>query len=194
MNHKIRTTYNFGPTFCLFVPNYAAQYLKKSYSKGTFDLQDLDLHNAIEHDASLVREDVYKNPDQSQLAVPLIEQLLASATGKDKDGKALLTEKDLSMALGQRRADSQATNPEFTTSFSHRLFGSSNASTMLTIFGGRVDDIRTLLLEERIPVGWQSKIRSRFGFTFAAFNGTVIRVLRGVKKVPPSTAKIDDIA
>jgi hypothetical protein len=53
--HKIRTTYNFAPTFCLFVPNYAAQYLKKSYSKDTFNLQDLDLHNAIEHDGSLVR-------------------------------------------------------------------------------------------------------------------------------------------
>ena len=30
--------------------------LKKDYSKDTFDLEELDLHNGIEHDASLVRE------------------------------------------------------------------------------------------------------------------------------------------
>jgi hypothetical protein len=60
IQHKIRTTYNFGSTFCLFVPNYAAGYLKKSYSKDTFDLQDLDLHDksGIEHDASLVRAQI----------------------------------------------------------------------------------------------------------------------------------------
>ena len=55
IQHKIRTAYNFAPTFCLFVPHYASDYLKKSYSKDTFDLKDLDLHDAIEHDGSLVR-------------------------------------------------------------------------------------------------------------------------------------------
>jgi len=186
MNHKIRATYNFSPTFCLFVPNYAANYLKKSYSKDTFDLQDLDLHNAIEHDGSLVREDFYNCPDQSKIAVPLIEKLLAYASGKDAEGKPLLTQKDLSQALSQRRADAKDTNPEFTTSFVHRMFGSSNASTMLTIFGGRIDDLRTVLLEERLPDGWQSRVRARFGLTFAAFNGTVLKVITGVKDVPPS--------
>jgi len=186
MSHKIRTTYNFSSTFCLFVPNFAAQYLKKSYSKDTFDLQDLDLHNAIEHDGSLVREDVYYSVDQSKIAVPLIEKLLEYASGKDAEGKPLLTPKDLSQALGQRRADAKATNPEFTTSLSHRIFGSSNASTMLTIFGGRMDDIRTVLLEERLPDGWESRVRTRFGLTFGAFNLTVFRVENGIKKVPPS--------
>jgi len=30
--------------------------LKKSYDNDTFDLEELDLHNGIEHDASLFRE------------------------------------------------------------------------------------------------------------------------------------------
>ena len=56
LNHHIRATYNFSPTFCSFVPHFAARMLKKDYSKDTFDLEELDLHNGIEHDASLVRE------------------------------------------------------------------------------------------------------------------------------------------
>jgi len=49
----IRKSYNFGSTFCFFVPNTAANMLKRSYWKDSFDLADLDLHNGIEHDASL---------------------------------------------------------------------------------------------------------------------------------------------
>jgi len=189
MTQKIRTTYNFSSTFCLFVPNYAAGYLKKNYNKDTFDLQDLDLHNAIEHDGSLVREDYYHCHDQSIIAVPLIEQLIAYASGKDAEGKPLLTPKDISQALSQRRADSHDTNPEFSTSLVHRMFGSANASTLLKIFGGRMDDIRTVLLDERLPDGWESRVRSRFGLTFGAFNYTVFKVENGVKTVPPSPPK-----
>ena len=57
---------------------------------------------------------------------------------------------------------------------------------MLTIFGGRIDDLRTILLEERIPDGWEPRIRSRFGLTFGGFNLTVLKVLGGIKDVPPS--------
>lgn len=56
MNAKIRVTYNFAPSFCFFVPNVAASMLKKNYGKDTFDLAELDLHNGIEHDASLTRK------------------------------------------------------------------------------------------------------------------------------------------
>ena len=51
----IRTTYNFSPTFCYFVPKFAADMLNKDYNKDTFDLKELDLHNGIEHDASFCR-------------------------------------------------------------------------------------------------------------------------------------------
>ena len=55
MPHKLNATYNFAPSFTFFVPNLAANMLKKNFYKDTFDLSDLDLHNGIEHDASLTR-------------------------------------------------------------------------------------------------------------------------------------------
>ena len=63
-----------------------------------------------------------------------------------------------------------------------------SSSTMLTIFGGRIDDLRPMLTEERFAENWEPRILSRFGLTMAAFNGTVIPVERGVdvKKVEQS--------
>jgi len=94
----------------------------------------------------------------------------------------VLTAKDLSAALSQRFADSKANNPNFTTSFLHRMFGAGNASFLLTLFGGSVAPIRTLLLEERIEDGWVPANASRFGVTLAAFNNTAIKVALGRKR------------
>ncbi|KAG2017415.1 hypothetical protein CC2G_006925 [Coprinopsis cinerea AmutBmut pab1-1] len=153
MGDKIRETYNFAPSFCLFVPNYAATMLGKDFNKDTFDLQELDLHNGIEHDASLTREDAALVPDQSKPHIPFIRELLDSATGTDAEGRKVLTIEDLSKYSAKRRVDARETNPEYTLSKVHRTFGSANSSTLLTIFGGRVDDLESILIEERIP-GW----------------------------------------
>ena len=56
---KIYTTYNFAPSYCLFVTNFAAKMLKKNYGTDTFDLADLNLHcdkGGIEYDASITRQ------------------------------------------------------------------------------------------------------------------------------------------
>lgn len=79
-------------------------------------------------------EDTYHSPDQSKIAVPLIEDLLANVSGKDADGKPVMTPKDLSASLSQRYADAEATNPEFTTSFAHRGFGASKYVRIFTGF------------------------------------------------------------
>jgi len=172
MGAKIRVTYNFAPSFCFFVPNFAANYLNKSYGKDTFDLADLDLHSesGIEHDASLTREDAALVSNQGKPHIPFVDELLASASGKDKEGNPLLTSKDLAAYSSKRRVDARASNPEYTLSTFHKLFGSSNSATMLTIFGGRVHDLQSILIEERIPEGWESRVRSRWGLTFASFN------------------------
>ena len=52
----IHATYNFSPSFCYYACHYAARILNKSYSRDTFDLEEINLHNGIEHDASLTRE------------------------------------------------------------------------------------------------------------------------------------------
>lgn len=51
---------------------------------------------------------------------------------------------------------------------------SFSSSTLLTIFGGRVKDLETILLEERLPEGWESRVRRRLGLTFATFNLTTV--------------------
>ncbi len=53
---------------------------------------------------------------------------------------------------------------------------------MLTIFGGRIDDLTPMLTEERFAENWEPRILSRFGLTMAKFNGTVLPVELGVKK------------
>jgi hypothetical protein len=52
---------------------------------------------------------------------------------------------------------------------------------MLTIFGGRIEDLTPMLKEERFPEHWEPRILSRFGLTMAKFNGTVLPVEWGVK-------------
>ncbi|KAF8957521.1 Chloroperoxidase [Flammula alnicola] len=181
---KIRSTYNFAPSFCFFVPDFAANMLNRSYSKDTFDLADLDLHSesGIEHDASLTREDSALVPNQGKPHLPFVKELLESASGKDKDGNPLLTPKDLSEYSAKRRVDARATNSAFTLSLFHKVFGSSNSSTLLTIFGGRVADLEPFLIEERLPEGWESRIRKRMGLTIGTFNSTVLKLEFGTNK------------
>lgn len=180
LGSHIRATYNFSPTFCSFVPHFAARMLKRSYSEDTFDLEELDQHGGIEHDGSLLRLDAAFQPDQSVKHVPFIEELLAAATGKDKDGNDLITTKDLSRILGKRRAVARAVNKGFSDNFFHRIFGSTNAATLVTVFGGRVDDLHSFLLHERIPESWESRIRQPYGLTLTTFNKTIVGVELGV--------------
>ncbi|KAH7928882.1 Cloroperoxidase [Leucogyrophana mollusca] len=190
LNRQIRSTYNFGSSFCSFVPHFAAKMLQKSYSKDVFDLEDLDLHNGIEHDASLTRADTHFQKDQSVKHLPYIEELLASATGKDSEGNAILTLKDLQKVQGKRRAEARAKNPEFSLSLFHKIFGSSNSSTLLTIFGGRVEDLRSILFDERLPEGWESRIRQPHGLTITNFNTTVLRCEFGTREKDFEVSKV----
>jgi hypothetical protein len=45
-----------SPTFCIFILKFIAGHMKKDYNKDAFDLTELDAHNEIEHDGSLVRK------------------------------------------------------------------------------------------------------------------------------------------
>jgi hypothetical protein len=68
---------------------------------------------------------VYFEPDQGKPHVQFIKELLAEATGKDENGKAILTIEDLSRYSSKRRADARAKNPEFTLEKIHKTFGST---------------------------------------------------------------------
>jgi len=182
LNHCIRATFNFAPSFCFFVPKFAADFLDKSYWSDTFDLEELSKHNAIEHDASLTRQDVALVKDQGKPDLELVNWLLGTASGKLPDGSPQMTKKDLSYALSKRRYDAQKTNKEYTENLGHNMFGSSNSSTMLTLFGGSIADLTPMLTEERFAPNWEPRVRSHFGLTMAKFNFTVIPVELGINK------------
>lgn len=125
LSTKVRHSFNFAPTFCFFVSKFAADFLNRSYWTGTFDLADLSLHNAIEHDASLTRKDAALVADQGKPDLQLVHDLLKEATGTMPDGSLRLTTPDLSRALSKRRVDARKTNSNYTESFFHNIFGSS---------------------------------------------------------------------
>ena len=151
--------------------------------------------------------DAHEDPDQGKIALPLVERVLKCGTGPHGN----MTKKDLSRLLGERRVEAKAANPEYSQALVHKLFGSSkcvsppsilrlgvlcstyastlsfllhvySSSTLLTIFGGRIDDLRPFLTEERIPDGWEPRIRHRMGLTIAEFNMTVLPVELGIKE------------
>ncbi|VDB87125.1 unnamed protein product [Peniophora sp. CBMAI 1063] len=206
LTSTVRDTYNFGPTFCIFVPRFIAKILNRTYSTDHLDLSDMDVHNGIEHDASLLREDTFRKFHQGLPSAELITRFLASATGpapkepkltvhyptgppappfspltEKIDMDTTITKADMSLALSNARREARQLNPQYSLDHGHRMFGASNASTMLTIFGGRVRDLATILIEERLPTGWEPRVRDRFGLTFAKFNMTVMPVEMGVR-------------
>ncbi|KAK0223646.1 Chloroperoxidase [Armillaria fumosa] len=189
LTRLVRVTYNFSPSFCYFVPLFCARMLEKDYNKDSVDLSDLDLHNGIEHDASLTRQDRYHEPNQGAPHIPYVKELLESSSGKAPDGSALLTPDDLARFSAKRRIEAASANPEFSLDFGHKIFGSSNSSTMLTIMGGRVKDLESFLIEERIPDGWESRILARKGLTFQTFNKTVFNVEWKTKKLTDKAKK-----
>jgi len=189
----IHDVFNFAPSFCYFVPWYAAQFLQRDYNKDTMNLNDIDVHNCIEHDASILRHDTKFQTDQSKPALDLIHSFLASATGDD--GKTV-TLADSSKFMELRRAHSKAHNPQYTQNVDQKMFASGNASILFSFFGGNVDDLRIFLNEERLPEGWEPKVRTKKGLTLFTFNTLVSRIegnideRRGAKALKDVTYKV----
>jgi len=47
---------------------------------------------------------------------------------------------------------------------------------MYDTFGGRVEDLRPWLLEERFPANWQPRVRKRYGYTMLALNFRTLQI------------------
>ncbi|KAJ7743557.1 Chloroperoxidase [Mycena metata] len=189
MTHAVQTSFNLSSTFSIFIPTFAADILHKDYKTGTFDLAELSIHNGIEHDGSFLRQDARLDPKQDKPYLPLVNDLLASATGKDSAGNIVFTHADLSRASGKRRSEARANNPEFTLTRAQKNFASGNCSSLLLVFGGRVADLGPFLREERIPQGWEPRIVSRYGLSLLEFNRNIFKVERAIKEeIPVVTA------
>ncbi len=57
-----------------------------------------------------------------------------------------------------------------------------SSATLLTAFGGRLADLESFLIDERLPDGWESCIRKPYGMTFASFNVTIFKIEFGVNE------------
>lgn len=55
-SERIVATFNLSSTLSSSILHVAAGMLNKDYDKDTFDLEEMSLHNGIEHDASLTRK------------------------------------------------------------------------------------------------------------------------------------------
>jgi hypothetical protein len=57
-----------------------------------------------------------------------------------------------------------------------------SGSQLSNIFGGIVPDLFTFLTEERLPNGWESRIRNQLGLTIIGLNLTAIPIEFGLKE------------
>jgi hypothetical protein len=151
LNTSVRQTFNFAPSFCFFVPKFAADFLGRSYWTGRFDLAELSKHNAIEHDASLTRHDAALVPDQGKPDLDLVDDLLKEASGRAADGSLLLTKKDLSHALSKRRVAAQKTNQAYSESLFHNMFGSAKYVVLIHRRLACWENSRSLRFTVRLP-------------------------------------------
>jgi hypothetical protein len=110
-----------GRQFCFFVPYYFASLVGRDYYTDTLNLSDLAAHNLIEHDASLCRADTALNPDQAVIDCPIIERLLLSTSGPNETMKPA----DVAKQLSIRRAESRASNKDFSLDLIRKGFGSA---------------------------------------------------------------------
>ncbi|KDQ17472.1 hypothetical protein BOTBODRAFT_574206 [Botryobasidium botryosum FD-172 SS1] len=171
---KIDQTCNVSPT----VTRSVNAALESNFGRRIIDLGDLCSPNVIEHEASLTREDFYFQPDVSKPSASLCKRLLAQA-----GDRPTLSAADFSRFASIRRAESKAHNPHFYMTLGHKLFGSANCAVLYEVFGGRVDDIEVMLLEERFRDGWEPRCRGRMGFTNAQFHLRTLQIELGIKSV-----------
>ncbi|KAI8928381.1 Chloroperoxidase [Entophlyctis helioformis] len=109
----------------------------------TISLEDLRKHNAIEHDASLVRKDDYLG-DNSTADQGLVNQLVSSST----DGK-VVTLWQLGKFRAARYNDSKANNPTFKFDRFQHFVAYSESAILVGV-------IKAFMGEERLPIeeGW----------------------------------------
>ncbi|QRV89182.1 peroxidase family 2 domain protein [Ceratobasidium sp. AG-Ba] len=178
LGQAVQHTYNLSPTLCIQVPWLTAKVLFNGRDwNDQMTLDDLNAHGAIEHDASYARADVKWQPDQSTPNVEIIEGLYKTA-GFDIDNlysTDTFQLEDFAKYLAYRRAHSKVFNNQYLMNLNARLFSCINSVIAFDdpesiVFAGNAADLKTWLVEERIPHNWEPKIRSRYGFTIARLN------------------------
>ncbi|KAH8203546.1 hypothetical protein TruAng_002294 [Truncatella angustata] len=125
-------------------------------NSSTFNLQDLAFHNAIEHDGSLSRNDIFFGDDLH--FNPLIWAATAARYGiRIPFASSVITVEIAARARAARVRDAKLVNPKFNLTDAGSSGSIGETSVLLTAFwdpnqgGVPKDYVRVLFEEERIP-------------------------------------------
>jgi hypothetical protein len=119
----------------------------------TLSVGDISGHDLIEHDASMVRDDIYFHNDPITKNQTLLRTLLTSFSS---DGKTISLY-DLAKFRKFRHDDSKARNPNFTFGIQQEFLCYGEASLFLSVFGSGFDykiplsQVDTFLGQDRFP-------------------------------------------
>jgi len=122
----------------------------------SWDLSKLDLHNAIEHDASLTRND-FAQGDNYDMQLPLLQALLDDADGD------YLTVASLAKSRARREQESLAVGSGVPLPVQATVLAFGESALLLQIMGKTINgelqaaksDVWTWFNEERLPDGWK---------------------------------------
>lgn len=149
--------------------------------KPVLNLDQLALHNRVEHDVSLTRTDFYQG-DNVKMQPDMVRDLLASSS----DGGKTLTMADLA-ALRKRRIERQKeVNPEILYKDGQHTVACAEMALILNVLGDGekvpCDYVRSLFLEERLPIkeGWKRREWWTLGFVELQFSVNRIKKLIGL--------------
>ena len=150
---------NMGPDFSVLIGGLGL--LASPDPLGfAFDLDDLDQHNfPIEHDASLSRRDDYFGDNYS-----FNSSIWNQTRSFFKNGKTALL--PAALALANRTADSEQTNPQFVYGLREFIQRYGEMSIFIQAMGGdtltgvtRLDWVDQLFTQEKLPynLGWRPR-------------------------------------
>ncbi|CAG8628827.1 7012_t:CDS:2, partial [Dentiscutata heterogama] len=120
----------------------------------TFNLDDLNQHNKLEHDASLTRKDHYFG-DNHTIDPELVDLLLE----QNIDGK--INEEALSKFHWIRLNNSKELNPTVTYGSSQKFLSGGEVSLLLNFIGANtnheidIEKLEVFLKSEKFPEGWR---------------------------------------
>ena len=132
------------------------QIIQSKPNRSTFDLQDLGIHNLLEHDSSLTRLDV-RDGDNHSFQPALFQLLLADATHGhiDKSQEDSYTVQDLARTRARRTREHRESNAA-PIPLRLKLASLLEAAAVMACLGGGSTDIslvemKTIFNEERLP-------------------------------------------
>lgn len=160
LNSALLETYNVGNDFSTVIGSVGLLSSRDPLS-GTFDLDNLDEHDLIEHDSSLSRDDYYFGDDHS-FNTQKWQQVLSYVNGSS----STFTISSAARAKYARLETQKSLNPDFTYTPQQFILSYGETALYLSVMGDPVTGIapvnyvRAFFEDERLPYeeGWSTPL------------------------------------